>query len=74
MVRLPLIVTFRLDEATRARIRERVGANRSLKSFSQFVREGIALRLEKGDPFVGWSVRRDGRAYPPVLGKQRSER
>jgi hypothetical protein len=74
MVRLPLIVTFRLDEATRARIRERVGANRSLKSFSQFVREGIALRLERDDPFVGWSVGLDGRAYTSVLEKRRSER
>lgn len=58
MTRLPLIVTVRLDEATRSRIRERVGPNRRLKTFSQFVREAIALRLEQTDPFLGWSVRR----------------
>ena len=58
MTRLPLIVTVRLDEATRSRIRERVGPNRRLKTFSQFVREAIALRLEHPDPFLGWSVRR----------------
>ena len=58
MNRKPLIVTFRLDEDTRQRVRERVGHNRRLKSFSQFIREGIELRLEKDDPHIGWSVQR----------------
>ena len=58
MTRLPLIVTVRLDETTRSRIRERVGPNRRVKTFSQFVREAIALRLEQTDPVLAWSVRR----------------
>jgi Arc/MetJ-type ribon-helix-helix transcriptional regulator len=58
MTRLPLIVTVRLDETTRSRIMERVGPDRRLKSFSEFVREAIAIRLEQTDPFLGWSVRR----------------
>ena len=58
MTRLPLIVTVRLDEATRSRIKERVGPNRRLKTFSGFVREAIAIRLEQTDPVLAWSVRR----------------
>jgi hypothetical protein len=53
MTRLPLIVTVRLDETTRSRIMERVGPDRRLKSFSEFVREAIAIRLEQTDPFLG---------------------
>jgi hypothetical protein len=58
MTRLPLIVTVRLDEVTRSRILERVGPNQRLKTFSQFVREAIAIRLEQTDPLLAWSVRR----------------
>lgn len=58
MTRLPLIVTVRLDEVTRSRIRERVGPSRRLKTFSEFVREAIAVRLEQTDPVLAWSVRR----------------
>jgi len=57
MTRLPLIVTVRLDEATRFRIKERVGPNKRLKTFSEFVREAIAIRLEQTEP-LRWTVRR----------------
>lgn len=53
MIRLPLIATFRLDEATRAKIRERVGPDRSLRTVSQLIREGIRMRLEHHD----WGVK-----------------
>ena len=58
MTHKPLVITFLLDEDTRQRVRERVGPNRRLKRFSQFIREGIELRLEKDDPHIGWSVKR----------------
>jgi hypothetical protein len=54
MIRLPLTITFRLDEATRAKIRERIGPDRSLRTVSQLIREGINLRLEHND----WGVKR----------------
>ena len=57
MTRLPLIVTVRLDEATRLRIKERVGPNKRLKTFSEFMREAIAIRLEQTEP-LRWTVRR----------------
>jgi len=58
MIKLPRVVTFRLDEATRARIRERVGPDHRVRNLSQFVREGIDLRLNRADPNLGWGVRR----------------
>ena len=58
MIKLPRVVTFRLDEATQARIRERVGPDTRVRSLSQFVREGIDLRLNRPDPNLGWSIRR----------------
>ena len=47
MNRLPLVITLRLDEATLASIRQRIGDGSRVKSLSQFVREGIRLRLEE---------------------------
>lgn len=58
MSHLPLVITFRLDDATRARIRERVGHDQPIKNLSQFIREAISLRLGDSDPTIGWSVRR----------------
>ena len=58
MIRKPLIISFRLDELTRTRIRDRVGPNRRLKTLSQFLREGIELRLMQSDPYLGWTVHR----------------
>jgi hypothetical protein len=45
MIRKPLIVTFRLDKDTRAKVLGRIGPNHRLRTFSQLVREGIELRL-----------------------------
>ena len=58
MIRKPLIISFRLDEATRTKIRDRVGPNRRLKTLSQFLREGIELRLMQSDPNLGWTIHR----------------
>lgn len=58
MIRKPLIISFRLDEATRAKISDRIGPNRRLKNLSQFLREGIELRLMQSDPNLGWTVHR----------------
>jgi Arc/MetJ-type ribon-helix-helix transcriptional regulator len=58
MIRKPLVVTFRLDEATRDRIRETVRYS-SHRNASVFIREAIAqlLAREKERP-SGWTVRR----------------
>ena len=58
MIRKPLVISFRLDEATGAKIRDRVGPNHRLKNLSQFLREGIELRLMQMDPYLGWIVHR----------------
>lgn len=58
MTRLPSIITVRLDEPTRARIRDRVGYGFRVRNLSQFVREGIRLRLEQPDEYTGWLVSR----------------
>jgi hypothetical protein len=56
-MKLPRVVTFRLDEATRSRISERVGPDHRVRNLSQFVREGIDLRLSRADPNLGWGIR-----------------
>ena len=58
MIRKPLVISFRLDEATRTRIRDRVGNQSPSKDLSQFLREGIELRLMQNDPNLGWTVHR----------------
>jgi len=58
MIKLPRVVTFRLDDATRSRICERVGPDQRVRNLSQFIREGIDLRLNRPDPNLGWSIRR----------------
>ena len=58
MNRLPVVITLRLDEATLASIRQRIGDGSRVKSLSQFVREGIRLRLEEADDYTGWLVSR----------------
>ena len=58
MTRLSLVITLRLDEATLARIRERIGDGSRVKSLSQFIREGIRLRLEQPHGYTGWQVSR----------------
>ena len=58
MTRLPLIITLRLDETTLASIRRRIGDGSCVKTVSQFVREGIRLRLEEPDEYTGWLVSR----------------
>ena len=58
MIKLPRVVTFRLDEATRAKMLERVGPDTRVRSLSQFVREGIDLRLNRADSNLGWGIRR----------------
>ena len=54
MPRLPQVITVRLDEPTVARIRDRIGNGYRVRSLSQFVREGIRLRLEQTDEYTGW--------------------
>ncbi len=58
MTRLSLVITIRLDEPTLARIRDRVGDGFCAKNLSQFIREGIRLRLEQPHDYVGWQVLR----------------
>ena len=58
MIRKPHIKSLRLDDATLEQVRRRYGPNRRLKSFSQFIREGIELRLKQDDPHIGWSIKR----------------
>jgi Arc/MetJ-type ribon-helix-helix transcriptional regulator len=58
MSHLPLVITFRLDDTTRARIHERVGRDQPIKNLSQFIREAISLRLAHADPSTAWSIQR----------------
>lgn len=58
MIRLPQVITVRLDKPTVALIRERVGEGYRVRSLSQFIREGICLRLDEPDDYVGWLVNR----------------
>jgi Arc/MetJ-type ribon-helix-helix transcriptional regulator len=58
MTRLPQVITVRLDENTLARIRERVGEGFRARSLSQFIREGIRLRLDEPDEYTGWLASR----------------
>lgn len=58
MIKKPHVKSFRMDDTTKEKVRHRYGPDRRLKSFSQFVREGIELRLKQEDPYIGWSVSR----------------
>ena len=58
MIHKPHIKSFRLDDQTLTQVSDRYGPNRRLKSFSQFIREGIELRLKQDDPWTGWLVQR----------------
>ena len=53
-----MVITLRLDEATLASIRERIGDGSRVKNLSQFIREGIRLRLEQSYDYTGWQVSR----------------
>jgi Arc/MetJ-type ribon-helix-helix transcriptional regulator len=58
MPRKPLVVTFRLDEATRDRIRETVRYSPH-GTASAFIREAIAQLLKReAERPSGWTVRR----------------
>jgi predicted transcriptional regulator len=58
MIRKPLVVTFRLDEATRDRVRE-TARHSPHRTSSAFIRAAIAelLKRETERP-SGWTVRR----------------
>jgi hypothetical protein len=58
MIRLPVVITIRLDETTLASIRDRVGDGTRVSSLSQFIREGIRLRLEQPHDYTGWQTLR----------------
>ena len=63
MNRLPLVITLRLDETTLASIRQRIGDGHRVKTLSQFVREGIRLRLDEPTTTpAGWCQRRANRS------------
>jgi Arc/MetJ-type ribon-helix-helix transcriptional regulator len=63
MIRKPLVVTFRLDQATRDRMREVVPYTK-YRNTSSFIREGIDLLLKREDEQPsGWSAHRR-RTYP----------
>jgi Arc/MetJ-type ribon-helix-helix transcriptional regulator len=58
MTRKPLIVTFRLDQATWDRMRRTVPYTK-YRNASSFIREGIDLMLKREDEQPsGWSVHR----------------
>jgi Arc/MetJ-type ribon-helix-helix transcriptional regulator len=58
MIRKPLVVTFRLDQATRDRMREVVPYTR-YRNTSSFIREAIDLLLKREDEQpTGWSAHR----------------
>jgi Arc/MetJ-type ribon-helix-helix transcriptional regulator len=58
MTRKPLVVTFRLDQATRDRMREVVPYTK-YRNTSSFIREAIDLLLKREDEQPsGWSVHR----------------
>jgi Arc/MetJ-type ribon-helix-helix transcriptional regulator len=57
MIRLPLVVTFRLDRATRDRMRGTIPYTR-YRNTSSFIREGIDLLLKREEEQPsGWMVR-----------------
>lgn len=58
MIRLPHVITLRLDEPTLARIRDRIGYGFRVRTVSQFIREGIYLRLDQPDEYTGWHMLR----------------
>ena len=58
MIRKPHIKSFRLDDETWNKVRERFGPNRRVKFLSALIREGIELRLKQEDPWTGWQVQR----------------
>ena len=58
MTRLPVIITLRLDKSTLASMGERIGDGSRVRSLSQFIREGIRLRLEQPHDYTGWLVSR----------------
>jgi Arc/MetJ-type ribon-helix-helix transcriptional regulator len=63
MIRLPHLVTFRLDQATWDRMRELVPYTR-YRNTSSFIREGIDVMLKREDEQPsGWSAHRR-RAQP----------
>jgi Arc/MetJ-type ribon-helix-helix transcriptional regulator len=63
MSRKPLVVTFRLDQATWDRMREVVPYTR-YRNTSSFIREGIDVMLKREDEQPsGWSAHRR-RAWP----------
>ena len=58
MIRKPVIVTFRLDQATRDRMRRTVPFTK-YGTTSSFIREGIELLLKREDEQPsGWLVGR----------------
>ena len=58
MIQKPVIVTFRLDQATRDRMRRTVPYTK-YGTTSSFIREGIELLLKREDEQPsGWSIRR----------------
>jgi Arc/MetJ-type ribon-helix-helix transcriptional regulator len=58
MIRKPVVVTFRLDQATRDRMREVVPYTR-YRNTSSFIRESIDLLLKREDQQpTGWSAHR----------------
>jgi Arc/MetJ-type ribon-helix-helix transcriptional regulator len=61
MIRKPLVVTFRLDQATRDRMRE-LAPYTKYGNTSSFIREGIDLLLKREDEQpTGWTVGRPRR-------------
>jgi Arc/MetJ-type ribon-helix-helix transcriptional regulator len=61
MIRKPLVVTFRLDQATRDRMREVVPYTK-YRNISSFIREAIDLLLRREDEQpTGWSAHRRSR-------------
>ena len=64
MTRLPRVITIRLDEATLAKITERVGPSGRLRSVSHFARKAIERLLPQVEPVIGWSLRRITRPSP----------
>ncbi len=70
MVNLPKVITLRLDDTTVASIRDRIGEGFRVKSLSEFIREGIRLRLAEPDDYTGWLVsRRASRAAASETGR-----
>ena len=65
MLRKPLVVTFRLDQATRDRMRQTIPYTKYTNT-SSFIREGIDLLLKREDEQPsGWMFHR--RSTAPVV-------